>query len=132
MTMNLRRVSLLPLAVAALTGAVAQASPSGTTFQVSSDGAFANAVSKAKPGDTIQLAAGNYDVLTVKRRSFKTTPLTITGPQAAHVDGLRIDQSSNVTVSGISITPTGADRTTLSITHSSNVLVDHVLFDGQD
>src|SRR4051794_38304785 len=130
--MNLRRVSLLPLAVAALTGAVAQASPAGTTFQVSTSGAFVDAVAKAKAGDTIQLAAGSYDVLTVKRHSYKGAPLTITGPQAARVDGLRIDQSSSVTVSGISITPTGDDRATLSVTHSSNVVVDHVLFDGQD
>src|SRR4051794_8563856 len=128
--MKLAHLAVLSSLALTLSGGVAHAA--GATYQVSDGTGFAAAVAGARGGDTIRLAAGSYGILSVKRHTYADQPLSITGPQGALVDGLKIDQSSGVTVTGISITPIADDRATLAITSSSNVLVDGVDFDGRD
>jgi hypothetical protein len=124
------RAFLAPVIAIALFCGSAGAS-GAATFNVSNTTGFSRALAKAHPGDTIELAPGNYDVLSLKRLIYRGSPLTIDGPRTAHVDTLKIDQSSGVNVSGLSITPTGADHAWLTITGSSGVVVNNVLFDGQ-
>jgi hypothetical protein len=125
------RAFIAPVTVIAIALFAGSAGASGSaTFNVSNAAGFARAVAKAHPGDTIALAPGYYGVLPVKRRRFVGSPLTIDGPRTARVDTLKIDQSSGVSVSGLSIVPTSPNHAWLSITGSSNVVVNDVLFDG--
>src|SRR4051812_27917413 len=98
--MKLAHIAVISTIAVAFSGGAAHAA--GTTYQVSDGAGFAAAVAGARGGDTIQLAAGSYGILSVKRHAYVDRPLTITGPRGVLVDGLKIDQSSGVTVSGIS------------------------------
>jgi hypothetical protein len=126
----------LALLAALLVGALLLGSTKATsattkvasTLHVSTRAELQAAIARARPGDTIQLADGEYEGVVVSRRF--SAPVTILGTKAAHLPGIVFANSANVTLTGVSIMPSGFERVTVQIRRSQNVKLDRVLIDG--
>jgi len=107
-------------------------SPHGVTKEipVSDAASFGQALSSARPGDTIRLGDGSYPVLSVSGRKY-SAKVTIAGSRNAHLAGLTVTGSTNLVVSGITVTPPASDRAVVQIKGSSNITLDGVLVDGR-
>lgn len=89
---------------------------SGGSPKVSSSAQLQQAVAAARPGDTIQLAAGTYNPLAIAGVSGTAqAPITLTGPADAVIDGgaisggyaVHLDGASFWQLSGFSVTGGG-------------------------
>jgi Right handed beta helix region len=109
---------------------VASAGRAAREIPVSDPASFARALSSARPGDTIRLADGTYPVLAVSGRRY-AGKVTIAGSRAAHLAGLTVSGSTNVVVSGVTVTPPGSQRATVQVAGSSNITLDGLLVDGR-
>lgn len=133
-----RRLAVLAFLLAALVAGLIAAFAGGddSTARAASSGvisvtdpsSFASALETAGPGDTIELAAGTYSQLTVDGK----TGLTIKGPREAKLDGIAFVGSTDVTLEGVTITPSGDVRAEITATRSANLTVTGVLVDGRD
>jgi hypothetical protein len=117
-------VLLTSLAGVGSVGSQAAAVPS---VVVTSAASFNQAVAKATTATNIHLADGAYSGLQIKSHA---APLSIDGTPSAKVSNLQIQNSSAVSISGVSITPTSTVPARLVITGSSGVTVTGVHVDG--
>ncbi len=109
--------------------ASSSAPAAGDVLTASDAASFAEALARAQPGDTIELAAGSYPVLTVENREG----ITISGPRAAELDGVRFVGARRVTLSGVTVTPSADVRAEIVVEgDSSDVTIEGVLIDGRD
>jgi hypothetical protein len=118
-------VLLTSLAGIGSVGSQAAAPPS---VLVTNAASFNLAVTAAKTATTIQLADGVYSGLTVKGH---TAPLYIQGSPNAKLSGILIQNSSAVTLGGVTVTPAGTTPARLVINNSSGVTVTGIRLDGR-
>lgn len=116
--------------IAGLTPAAAMRQRAAKEIPVSDAASFERAVSSARAGDTIHLADGSYPALSVTGRKY-ASPVRIAGTRNARLAGLKVGGSSNLVVSGITVTPPASDRVVVQIAASSNITLDGVLIDGR-
>lgn len=114
------------LTSAKLTGASHEAA---IVLRVSTPAELQSALSRARSGDTIRLARGEYAGVTVTRRFSGV--VTIVGSRAARLPGIAFVESANVTLRGVSVLPIGSQRVTVQIRRSHDVTLDDVLIDGR-
>lgn len=103
----------------------------GTTTTVSNDQQLQAAVSAAKPGDTITLAAGTYGPVTLTGNGTATAPVTMTGTRGAVIDGgsgstyaVHIQNASYWQLTGLTVTGGGKGIVTDN--------AQHILLDSLD
>src|SRR4051794_17412087 len=107
----LRPARALPLAASLL--ALAAPAAHATTIPASNAAAFDQAIAKAKGGDVIQLAGTQFPQLLIRRHNFSSN-VTIQGTAGAtKLDGLVIKDSKNITLTNLSVTPSGNNRATI-------------------
>ena len=96
--------------------AVPLATGTGSTTRVASSAELQQAITAARPGDTIQLAPGAYSPLVISNVSGTAqAPITLTGPADAVIDGgatsggyaLHLDGASFWQLTGFSVTGGG-------------------------
>jgi hypothetical protein len=128
------RLRQLLVVVASLTLGVLlpPAGAEATAYLVKDQASFDVAIGKAQAGDTISFAPGNYPVLLVKQRSF-ASPVRIVGTRDTRLAGITFNASQNLILSGVTVTPPGADKAKIWVANgSTNITVDNVLVDGRD
>lgn len=103
----------------------------GTTSTASDDDQLRTALSSARPGDTIRLAAGRYQPLTITGNGTAAAPITLTADRGAVIDagsgsgyGLHIQNATYWQVVGLTITGGGKGIVTDN--------TQHVLLDALD
>ena len=109
-----------------LAGAGRQTLP---VLHVSTAAELESAVSRARPGQTIRLADGEYQAVAITRRF--SAPTTILGSRAAHLPGIVFFHSANVTLKGVSVMPTGSQRVSVMIRASHGIKLDDIVIDGR-
>ncbi len=106
------------------------------TFNVSSAATLQSALSSAKGGDKIVLAAGDYGQVYIQNKNYASAvTITTSASNPAHLDGLYINGSKNISVSGLdlgrALTTGQAEWTQLNYVYSSsNIKFDNVTFHG--
>jgi Right handed beta helix region len=133
-----RRLAVLLFFVAALVAGLSVAFAGGESssaraasseaIAVTAPAGLQAVVNAAGAGETIELAPGTYGPLSVDDKKG----VTITGPREARLDGIAVDGSTDVTIQGVSITPSADARAEITIRRSANVVVSGVLIDGRD
>jgi hypothetical protein len=106
-------------------------------YNVTSAAGLQSALSLAVGGDRIVLAAGDYGIVTIQDRHY-ASPVTIqtSTTNRAHLDGVFITRSSNLTLSGLdlgrALTEGEAAKTTHlnTVRHSSNIRFSGVQIHG--
>jgi hypothetical protein len=102
----------------------------GTTTTVTGSDELARALAAARPGDTIRMAPGTYDPVTITGSGTAEAPITLTGPPDAVITGsgkdytLHLDGASHWQLVGFGVTGGG-----------KGVMLDnsqHNLLDGLD
>jgi Ca2+-binding RTX toxin-like protein len=106
-----------------------------TTFTVDSATALTATLPFAQSGDTILLASGTYDAISIKNLSF--SGLTITSAdmfRPAYVNGLTVTGSSGITFSNLEVRapadPSGSTYAVNILSGSSNINLDHLNVHG--
>ena len=106
------------------------------TINVASAAALATAISGAKAGDTIVLAAGDYGKISIQNRAFSgpVTIMSASGTDMAHFERLVVSGTSNITFKQIDIggAPVVGETSTYvaTIQNSSNIIFDGAQFHG--
>ena len=90
---------------------------------------FAAALSRAQPGDVIRLANTSLPELTIKGRTF-AGPVRIAGSGSTQIAGLRISQSTNVSVEALTVKPPGPRGARVTVDGSSQITFSNVHFVG--
>jgi hypothetical protein len=127
-------VKVIAIAILAQAAALVAAAPASHAQQtavtpVSNASQFATAISNAKSGDTIALADGSYPNLSVGRQFSGL--VTIQGSRNAKLAGISFRNASNVKLTGVTVTPPGAERAKIALSRSNNITIDKVLVDGR-
>jgi hypothetical protein len=120
-------LSLVAGVTAVANGAQAPGSGAGT-IPVGSPDELARALASAKPGDTIQLAPGNYDgAFVATAKGAPEAPITLTGtPQSVLSSsdyGLHLDGAANWKLTGFSVSRA---KKGIVLDRSDHVVIDNV------
>jgi hypothetical protein len=128
-------VAATMIAVAGLGASSAQptnASADKPPLVVQDEESFRAALARVRGGETIVLADGTYPQLSVLNRRFDT-PVRIMGSRAATLAGITFQNSSNVVLEGITVTPPEIVRAEIAVRGTSrNVVITDVRVDGRD
>ena len=103
-----------------------------STYTVNSSASFQAALTSAKSGDTIQLAAGAYGGLSVYNKNYNKA-VTITSADLhnpAVVTGMTMTGSSGLTFTHLTFDISGAAYTPFNFTNSSNLTLSYLNVHG--
>ena len=101
----------------------------GDVVAVSDAMALANAVMWARPGSIIQVAAGEYPKLVIKR-VIDGPPIRITGPREAHINQILFMKAQGWRVDGVTILGDIGKAMPVDVAASRDIMLTNVMLTG--
>jgi hypothetical protein len=103
---------------------------SAATVQVNNASTLNAAIKNAKSGDVIQLANGNYGHVDITKHNYSGAGLVIRGGRGAVVSDVVFNASSFITLSGMTLAPSGSTANITIQVGSHNVTIDNIYANG--